>query len=151
MDDTDMICLNLLTAEKKRSYCRLIHSTYKESGIKGGIQVWPKATALFVQLPDFILYWMCKSQEPTWWQSNQWLFFQLIVLTASVFFLITELRLKKFHFVANLQREDLVKEQQIPRQLIKSQCLPTKVYLATDVSFCALLTAFICYDFAAPY
>lgn len=40
---------------------------------------------------------------------------------------------------------------EIPRQLIKSQSLATKVYLATDVSFCALLTALICYDFAAPY
>lgn len=78
-------------------------------------------------------------------------FFQLIALTASVLFLLQKTRLKQFHFVPNLQRKDLVKEQQIPRQLIKSQCLPTKVYLATDVSFCALLTAFICYDFEAPY
>lgn len=75
MADTDTICVNLLTADKKMSYCHLIHRTYKESGIKGGIQVGPKVTPLYVQLFDFILSWVCKGQEPTWWQLNQWLFF----------------------------------------------------------------------------
>lgn len=78
-------------------------------------------------------------------------FFSADCVNSICIFFNYRIEVKKFHFVANLQREDLVKEQQIPRQLIKSQCLPTKVYLATDVSFCALLTAFICYDFAAPY
>lgn len=39
----------------------------------------------------------------------------------------------------------------IPRQLIKMKYLSTKVYLATDVSFSVLSTAFICYESVVYY
>lgn len=79
-------------------------------------------------------------------------FVQLIGLISPLIFFISINEVKTIPFSRQVAVKILGEVAgDIPRQLIKTKYLLTNLYLATDVSFCVLLTAFICYESVVSY